>query len=147
MPCNDITDYLTLTIGPDDRIVDYSLHKRTCGGAVGEEKLIGPWLFKRTVAQILDTTLDAFHAKLRTRQDLKEYLALKHFLSVQAALAIFVGRETGRVADRCTVEAIEYGPDGVRMAAHLDVKAMTDEIAACKNCCGSKEADSSRFAV
>jgi len=146
MPCNDITDFLTLQIASDDRIADYTLHKRTCGGAVGEEQLIGPWLFKRTVAQVIDTSLDDFHARLRTKQDLKEYLALKHFLAVQSALAIYLGRETGSVADRCTIEAIEYGPDGVTLSAHLDVKAMTDEIAACKNCCGSK-ADADQFAV
>jgi len=140
MPCNDITDYVEITIGSDDRVTDYALHKRTCGGAVGEENLIGPWLFKRTAAQVVETDLDVFHAKLRTKNDLKEYLALKHFLCVKSALLIWMGRESGGVEDHCTVEAIEYGPEGVEIAAHVDVKGLTDEIEACKNCCGSKSA-------
>ena len=149
MPCGDITDYLELTIAADDKVIDYSLNKRTCGGAVGEDRMLGPWLFKRTASQVIDTTLEDFFAKLRTHDDLKEYLVLKHFLAVRTALEIYAGRQSGGLSDHCTIEAIEYGPDEVRIAAHLDVRGLTDEIQACKNCCGSKQAaaDGEQFAV
>jgi len=137
MPCKDITDTLTLAIDADDRIIDYSLHKRTCGGAVGEEKLLGPWLFKRTAAQVIETPLDDFQAILKTKSDLKEYLVLKHFIAVKTALLIMLGREAGGLEDRCTVEYIDYGPEGIRMGADLSVDGLMEDIKACKSCCGS----------
>lgn len=147
MPCKDITDTILLTIGEDDRIIDYSLSKRTCGGTVGEDKLIGPWLFKRTVAQVIGTSNAQFLVKLRTQNDLTEYLAVKHFLAVRTTLQAVTGETAGGLRDHCTIETVEYGPEGMEVTAHLDVKALTNEIAACKNCCGSKEQEGERFAV
>lgn len=138
MPCNDITDIVQIRLDENDRVTDYALNKRTCGGTVGEDKLIGPWLFRRTAGQVVETTLEQFLGKLRTTSDLKEYLALKHFLAVRTALEIAAGRESGGLRDHCTLESIEYGPEGIEILAHLDVKALTGEIESCKNCCGSK---------
>ena len=145
MPCNDITDHLELTIDANDTVVDYTLNKRTCGGMVGEDNMLGPWLFKRTVTQVMETTLTDFLAGLRTRNDLREYLALKHFLAVRTALEMYAGRQQ----DHGTIESVEYGPEGVRIVAHLDVAGLTEEIQVCMSCCGSRASrrDSAGFDV
>ncbi len=142
MPCKDITDIIAITVAHDDRVIDYMLNKKTCGGTVGEDKLIGPWLFKRTAAQVMATSNEDFLLKLRAKSDLTEYLSVKHFLAVRTALRVMTGELAGGVDDYCTVESVMHGPDGVEVVAHLDVKGMTDEIQACKNCCGSKTNES-----
>ncbi|HOD65691.1 MAG TPA: hypothetical protein PK186_08770 [candidate division Zixibacteria bacterium] len=147
MPCKDITDTVKLTVAPDDRVVDYRLFKRTCGGTVGEDKLIGPWLFRRTAAQVAATRNEDFLAKLRAGSDITEYLAVKHFAAVRAALQAALGLAAGRVGDYCTIEAVEYGPEGMAITAHLAVKGLTDEIAACRNCCGRNRSGEETFGV
>jgi hypothetical protein len=138
MPCNDITDVLRIVIDHDDKITDYSLHKRSCGGAVGEEKLIGKWLIGRLVSDVLDTPLDQFQSLLRTKNDIKEFLAIKHFMIVQAGLSVIIGQESGRVSDYCTLESVEHDHMGTEAVLHVKVDAVIDEIKACSRCCGSK---------
>ncbi len=138
MPCKDITDTLEILIDHDERVKDYSLHKRTCGGAVGEDQLIGKWLIGRPVAEVLATSLNDFQGLLKTRSDIKEFLAIKHFMVVQAGLAVLLGQQPGRVGDFCTLESVEGDAEGTKATLHVQVEAVVDEIKACNKCCGSK---------
>jgi hypothetical protein len=98
--------------------------------------MLGPWLFKRTVSEVVASKLEDLFTRLRTRDDLKEYLIVKHYLAVRAALDVYHGRQAGRPQDRATIETITHGPEGVQITAHLDVAGLTDDIRACQNCCG-----------
>ena len=139
MPCGDITDTLKITLDDKERVSAYTLNKRTCGGAVGQEALISDWLRNRPADEVLTVTSDVFLDAHHTTNQVQEYLLLKHFLAVQRGLAIMFGRQPGGVNDYCTVETIEHSPDGTELIAHLHSDAMTDEIKSCGRCCGTKQ--------
>ena len=138
MPCKDITDILKIYLDPEGRFLRYKLRKKTCGGEVGRESLIEKWLKGRTSESLLDIQPAVVLEAHPTRSDVREYLVIKHFLTIQAALATMLGRQAGGRGDYCTIESIEYGPEGTRLVAHIDVQGMTEEIKACRRCCGSK---------
>ena len=138
MPCHDITDTLKIRLDDQDRIIRYSLIKRSCGGAVGQKSLIIKWLQNRSAEEVLGLTAEAILNAHPTRSHTWEYLLIKHFLAVQSGLAILLGRQSGSSSDSCTAEAIEYGPEGTTLTAHVRVDAMTDQIKACQSCCGAK---------
>jgi hypothetical protein len=127
-----------ITLDHNERIVHYSLTKRSCGGAVGRKSLITKWLKNRHAEDVLNTPAESFLRAHPTRGKTWAYLFAKHFLAVQSGLAIMLGRESGGVKDYCTVESIEYGHDGIELTAHIRVDAMTDRIQACQSCCGAK---------
>ncbi len=135
MPCTDITDKLTITIDNDDRILDYSLEKLTCGGQVGPDRMISKWLIGKTVSEVLHTELDQFHALLKTKTDLKEYLALKHFMAVQAGFAVYSGCEAGSISDHCTLDSIENTDEKTVVVFHQDVAGVVEQIKSCGGCC------------
>ena len=136
MPCTDITDRLELTIDSNDRIVRYSLNKLTCGGSVGEESMLKRWVTGKKVSDVMHTTVDTFHATLSKKiSDIKEYLALKHFIAIQTGLAVMIGNKAGSLEDSCTVECIEYNGANTTLVVHINVNLITDKIVACKSCC------------
>jgi hypothetical protein len=140
MPCQDITEILKLSVDSDNHVRSYSLIKRTCGGAVGREALLAPWLKPRTVHDVLTASVEDFYEKIPTRSKHWEYLYLKHFFAVRSGLEILTGEQAGGKDDCCAVESISYDADGtVELTAHLKIKALTDKIESCKGCCGSKK--------
>ena len=139
MPCKDITDTLEILVSPDDRVVEYSLRKKTCGGEVGSESLIAKWLRKRTVDQVLQTSAEDLIASHPGMSELREFLVVKHFLAVQAGLAVMLGHDAGSVDNYCTVDAIEQGPEGIRLTALIKVDGITSRIEACSGGCSNKK--------
>lgn len=134
MPCKDITDSIKIQLDPDNRFIRYGLRKKTCNGEVGRKNLLGKWLKDKPVELILEfTPEDALKAN-PTKSNTWEYLTLKHFLSVKSALATLVGAEAGGINDHCTIESVEYGPEGTLLVAHISVDGITEEIEACGGC-------------
>ncbi|MFH2026708.1 MAG: hypothetical protein ABIK30_13005 [bacterium] len=139
MPCGDITDILTIKLDPEDRVIDYTLTKRTCGGKVGKERLIKKWLIGKDARQVAITDHVDFQAEIKVRSDLNEYIHLKHFLAVKTGLSVMFGINSGRLDDRCTVENIAYGPEGTEMTAHINVDGVVNDIKSCgPKCCKNK---------
>lgn len=138
MPCNDITDRLIIRLDPDDRVLQYSLRKKTCNGEVGEKSMIIGWAEGRSAEEILDLPVDRFLAENPMDDDIQEYLLIKHLLALRTGLGILLGRESGGKDSYCTVDSITYSPNGIQLTAELRVEGMTAEIQACGNCCGSK---------
>ncbi len=140
MPCNDITDTLKILLDLDDRLIKYSLSKRTCGGAVGQKELIGDWLKGKSAREILDATGTSVLEAIRPADDVEEYLTLKHFFAVQTGLMIMFGEEAGGKDDCCAVDTIHYGPKGMVLVAQLDVNGLTEQIQSCGGCtsCGGE---------
>ena len=138
MPCHDITDTLKIQLDHDSRVIQYTLRKRTCGGEVGRESLIGGWLKGQRAEKLLSTRPEAVFQAYPTKSDLGQYLIVKHFLAVQSGLAVMLGRKEGGANDHCSVESIEYGPEGMVLTAQIGVEGMTEEIKACRGSCGTK---------
>lgn len=138
-PCNNISDELKILFDNDERLVKYSLTKRSCGAAVGEKTLILDWIKGRSARDLLAMPIEMFAADHATDNDVEEYLLLKHFLGLQSGLRIMLGLESGGKDDYCTVDTIHYGPKGMVLVALLDVEGMTDQIKACGGCCGAQK--------
>ncbi|MDF1543538.1 MAG: hypothetical protein P1R58_00385 [bacterium] len=134
MPCKDITDQLRLRLGNSNRVERYELTKVTCGGKVGKQRMIQPWLDDLTAEQVLSATPQEFLRFFAVEDELEEYLLLKQFFSVRAGVAILLGQEAGGPEDFCTVEAINHSERGTVLRAHIRIDTITDEIKACGNC-------------
>ena len=138
MPCEDITEILQIKINNENRVFDYSLIKKTCGGKVGSDKPILGWLQKLTADEILKTTPSGFMNDHEFEDEISEYIYLKNYLAVKNGIAIMLGIESGGKADFCTVDSIKYGPKAMILTGFIKIDALTEEIKACGNC-GNKE--------
>ncbi|MBI5265858.1 MAG: hypothetical protein HY851_01370 [candidate division Zixibacteria bacterium] len=136
MPCSDVTEILKLQIDAEDRVVGYSLTKRTCGGALGKEALLLKWCGGLPASQVMGTTVDQFLDKYSSDDPAVEFVRLKHLLALKKGVAALTGEIAARPDDSIAVESIDYGPEGVEMVAHIKVDVMTDEIKACGRCAG-----------
>ena len=140
MPCNDITDILTINLDPEDLVTDYTLTKRTCGGKIGDKRLIKKWLVGKDAHLVAKTDHIDFQADIKVNSDLNEYIHLKHFLAVKAGLSVMLGLNSGGVEDHCTIENVTHGPEGIEMTAHINVDAVVENIKSCgTKCCKSKK--------
>jgi len=119
MTCRDTSEIIKIVLDPDERLRDYSFQKESCGRLIGEENLIGRWLFGKTAGEILEIDLADFEQLITQEDDLKHFLALKHFVAVQKGLAVLLGRTPGGLEDSCSVEYIDHSPAGLKMVAHL----------------------------
>lgn len=138
MPCNNISDVLELTIGSDDKIVDYSLTKLSCGGAVPASRTIKTWLSNITIDELLEVKPEQFLDAHPTDDEVLEYLLLKHFFSARAGAAAILGKDPFGAEGFCTIETISQTSEGLKARASIKIDAITDEIKSCGRCCGSK---------
>lgn len=141
MPCDDVTEIVRLQLDADDRLVAYELTKRSCGRAVGERSLVSAWAAGRAADDLLAADVDAFLDAHPTEDETEEFLYLKHFFAVRAALAVMLGREAGGVFDLCTAEEIAADGAGSSFVGRLRVGVLTEKIKSCGRCagCGTKK--------
>jgi hypothetical protein len=147
MPCDDITEVLTMVLDDEDRVVRYALRKRTCGRAVGEESLLAKWVAGRRVADLQDTSIDDLLAALPTDDEALEFLHLKHFFALRLGLAALTGQDDGGPGSPCAVASVSCGPDGLVFEGEVAVAVVTEQIKSCGRCgkgCG--KAGASRLA-
>jgi hypothetical protein len=139
MPCNDVTEVLTLKFDQQDRIVGYTLVKLTCGGSVTGRSLIKNWVKHRTADEVLRLTHEQLLSEARCGDEVEEYLHLKHLFSIQSALAAMMGKSGGGPQDFCVINTLASGPEGTELIAELNIEVITEKIRACGRCstCGS----------
>ena len=58
MPCNDISERILVDLDLNDRVINYSLTKETCGAEVGSPSLLHAMVAEKDLQAILD--LDSF---------------------------------------------------------------------------------------
>lgn len=140
MPCSDVTEILSITLDSDDRIVHYSLLKRTCGGSVGNPSLLRKWVENRTAQEVLEASPEQLLAALPTPSTTWEFLRLKHLFALQSGIQALFGQKSAMPGDPCVVDSIEMTDGGLRLLAQIKVDILTEKIAACGGCdtCGSK---------
>ncbi|MBI4126906.1 MAG: hypothetical protein HY465_05375 [Deltaproteobacteria bacterium] len=147
MPCNDVTDRLKVTLDGENRLVTYTLAKRTCGAEVGDYSLIEDWAKFLTAEEIIETPADHFLDTKRPHDDAEEFLFLKHYFSLKNGLEAVMGLHAADGDDaRCTIDKVEYGPDGLTFLASIKLDIITNQIKSCGGCsrgCGSKSRISS----
>ncbi len=140
MPCSDVTEILSITLDPEDRIVHYSLIKRTCGGSVGNPSLLRKWVENRPAQEVLEASPDQLLTALPTQSSTWEFLRLKHLFALQSGIQALIGQKSAMPGEACVVDSIETTAGGVRLIAEIKVDVLTEKISACGGCgsCGTK---------
>lgn len=141
MPCDDVTETIRLRLDPGDRLADYELKKKTCGGAVGQRSLILEELRGRGVDELLALDVEAFHGARPDLSEEDEFFRLKHFFALRMALEALTGREPGGVGEACVVAAVVYDEEGLLFEGDIPLDVATERIRACGLCkgCGVKK--------
>jgi hypothetical protein len=134
MPCNDVTEVLSLTLDHEDRVIHYSLAKLTCGAAVGNPSLLRKWIDGRKADDVLRGSVHDVLAVLPTRSETWEYLTYKHLLAVQHGLRAVLGVSQSGPDDICAIQSIETDERGIKLMALVKVDLLTSEIEGCSNC-------------
>ena len=115
MPCTDVTEILKLRIDSADRLVTYSLTKRTCGGALGKESLLLKWCGGLPARDILKTTVDQFLDRYATDDPVVEFVRLLgRPVTGSAGLTPFGRSSVSRISDsqiEILSQAIDSLPD------------------------------------
>ncbi|MBI5153787.1 hypothetical protein HZA57_00990, partial [Candidatus Poribacteria bacterium] len=132
----DVTESLRIVLDSGDRLLDYTLIKRTCGRAVGERSLILDWAKGRTAGELLAVAAGEFLDAFSPEDETHEFLLLKHLLALQGGLAVFTGAEAGAAGSPCAAESVTCGETGFEFLGQLRVDILTDRIRACGRCAG-----------
>ena len=134
MPCSDVTEILSVTLDHDERVVHYSLTKRTCGGSVGNPSLLRRWVENRSASDVLATTPDQMLQSISSRSTTWEFLSVKHLIAIQLGLRTLLGADSGTTDSPCVVDSIVGTPVGTQLLAEIKVDLLTDDIKACGGC-------------
>lgn len=138
MPCKSITEKVSVTIDHDDRIVDYSLTKVTCGGSVAGRGLIRDLVKHESPEYALAVPLSRLDELYTDEDQLRQFLRQKHLVAIQALLSAYLGIPSELFRDHCKVEEVVTDESATTVMGRIDIDAITDEIKACGNCdsCG-----------
>lgn len=142
MPCSDVTELITVTVGADDTLVEYRFNKRTCGQGVGADSLLIEQLAGRRVDDLLAIDAETFLAEHPVELQIEEFLSLKHLFAVQSALEVLCGKEPGGKDDPCAAATMTVEPDGsVVLEGRIAVDLVEEKIKSCGSCkgCGTKK--------
>ncbi|MBU0982564.1 MAG: hypothetical protein KKA42_01745 [candidate division Zixibacteria bacterium] len=137
MPCNDITEHLCLRLDSDERVVGYELSKVTCGGKVAGRGLIRDWVKYKSINEVLEFRPPAEPPDADPHSPNREFLRLKHLITIQSAVAAYLGIQDNRHNAQCEITGIDYTPDGVEIRAVISITNLSKNIKACGGC-GSK---------
>ena len=133
MPCNDLTEKIKISLDNNNRVVNYSLTKRSCQFAVWDESLIIEWVKNRSLDEILNTSVKSFLEVNLVTSDIKKFMSIKHFESIQHVLEIVSGKSEGTTAEICVIESINYEPDGMEVTAFINLRLNTKNIISCSD--------------
>jgi hypothetical protein len=135
MPCNDVTELIEVSLGPDNRLKSYSLRKICCGQTIGPESLLVDYLRDKTIPEILELDPHTLHLDSPPHSDIEKFLRQKHLVALKLTLEAFSGTQPGGGKDAvCQIARINYGNDGVEIEAEIPVAIVTKMIKACGFC-------------
>ncbi len=141
MPCSDVTELIRVVLDAGDRLTDYRFVKQTCGQAVGAQSLLLDHFRGLTADELLAVNYEQLLAQLAPKEDLEEFLYLKHLFAVQSALDVLTGKEPGGPNDPCAAAEISVNDGELVVSARIVIELMTEKIKSCGNCgsCGKSK--------
>ncbi|MEE8409448.1 MAG: hypothetical protein V3T05_07580 [Myxococcota bacterium] len=143
MPCNDISEYLKLTLDGSDCIESFSLQKNTCGAPVGNVLLINHVAGSSAEEVMSKSTADLVPEFYQVKR-LDQFLLTKQHVALREALAVYVGMNPGGTDQVFAVEKIEHGAEQTVISGLLKVHVLAEKVEACGNCgCAAKGPDAS----
>lgn len=141
MPCNDVTELMTVSVDDADRLVAYRFVKRSCGQGVGADALLEDHLCGKTVDEILAIAPEGFLETYPTELPIEEFLGLKHLIAVQSVLEVLTGKAAGGAGEICAAAEVVYDEGQVIIEARILLDLVTEKIKSCGNCgsCGKSK--------
>ncbi len=134
MPCNDIREHIEIRLDDDDRLLDYSLLKNTCGAPVGHAALLLEVLQGKSAQAILKKDENTWlPAEIELNED-ELFLYYKHLFALRAALQAAFGLSRGGPDDVCALASMGCDVNGALIKGLISVEALTEEIKSCGNC-------------
>mgnify|MGYP001246454071 CR=1 FL=1 len=134
MPCDDIRERIEIRLDDDDRLVDYSLLKNTCGAPVGHAALLLEALQGEAAATILKEDENNWLPANIELQEEELFLYYKHLFALRAALQAAFGLTRGGPEDVCALASMGCDVNGALIEGLISVEALTQEIKSCGNC-------------
>lgn len=138
MPCSDVAETLHLELDGDERLVAYTLRKRTCGAGVGEPALLVRWAQGMSLEALAACTPDSLAGS--TSQVLPTLLVLKHTHALAGAARVLLGIDPGTPTDRVALaELVRTESGSLQVEALIESSVAAADVPACGNCsrCGS----------
>ncbi|HOF40121.1 MAG TPA: hypothetical protein PLD73_08605 [Candidatus Hydrogenedentes bacterium] len=141
MPCTDVTERIELVLDADDRLISYTLHKRSCGRTTGAEGLLEAVLAGTAAAKIIRMTPDELLERFHPSGGSESSVALRHLFALQAACAVLSGAAPGGPRDLCAAASIAWEEGMTRLTGLIQVNGAHEENRKCGCCqgCISKE--------
>jgi NifU-like protein involved in Fe-S cluster formation len=134
MPCNDITETISIKLDENDRLIRYSFIKRACGGNIGRQSLILDLLEGRSIEEILQIGQADLLAAANPSNPEERFLVLKHLIVIQSCLEIMQGLRNIDPRDRIKLYSVNYGPEGIELEADIKLNFKVEEINPCSDC-------------
>ena len=139
MPCSDVTEIIHVELDADDCLQDYYFSKRSCGQGVGSGNLLMDQLRGWSMEKLLTCDAEQYLAECPEKDELLEFLNLKHFFAIQSVLEVLTGKEPGGKNDPCAAAEISYGDGTLVIDGQIAVDLVTEKIKSCGGCksCGT----------
>ena len=134
MPCDDIRERIEIRLDDDDRLVDYSLLKNTCGAPVGHAALLLEVLQGESVQVILKNDENSWLPANTELHEDELFLYYKHLFALRAALQAAFGLARGGPDDVCALAGMGCDVNGAFIEGLISIEALTQEIKSCGNC-------------
>lgn len=114
MPCPDQASLLKLKISDDDKILDYSYAKYTCGKPVGVESSLKSLIQGRPAREVLALSPQEAVLKLGLESEDDRFLLVVELEAITAAVGHFYG-ETVNVTPRYSINRVRQEPGFVEI--------------------------------
>lgn len=138
MPCQDVSEIVTIELDSRDRLRSFSLNKATCSVSVGASDVQAEQFLGQSAADLLQLSPDQAIADLSFDDLVSEFLFWKQLITLQAGLASLTGQPSPVQEKICQIDNITYGPEGTSLTGVVQLDILTEEIKACGRCAGCK---------
>ncbi|MBU2524654.1 hypothetical protein KKG71_05695 [Patescibacteria group bacterium] len=122
MPCKDLTEILTLTIDTKDRLIDYTLNKKSCSKPIGDQSLLLSLLKNKTTENILN--LSGKDLIPPDEKDFNEiFLFEKHFNAIKHGIKAFLGDKSKSLHQyfRTSVKKIVHSEGSINIEVEISL--------------------------
>lgn len=134
MPCNDVSESMRIVLDEADRIRNYSLTKRTCGGAVGTESLLIDSIRGHEVGEVLGMEELEILRLQAPGSDVERFLTLKHLFGIRSVLEAYAGHRSAAADSACAIARIDFDGADTVIEAEINISLLTERIKACAHC-------------
>lgn len=132
MPCDDLSEVVTVVLDGEERLRYFLYEKLTCGKIVPLSGRLNDLCRGMTIGAIERLTVEGAAGALGLHDDESLYLVDKELDALQSALANYRGSEPGPDPDRYKVESIDYAPDGVTIRQVIVAPKPERRIPSCR---------------